>query len=96
MDANIEDRVAAGAEWLDKNNPNWAERIDLDEFYFGACTTCVLGLLYDDFCIAVGSRASSLMTLTQAKERGFEGNSRADYPECQKAWRREIRNRKGA
>lgn len=45
----IPERVAAGAAWLDKNEPSWADRIDLDELYMNRCSDCVLGQVFGDY-----------------------------------------------
>jgi hypothetical protein len=45
----IDDRVAAGAAWLDANRPGWWQRINLDTLDLGDPCRCVLGQEYGDF-----------------------------------------------
>jgi hypothetical protein len=45
----IDDRVSAGAKWLDSNRPGWWQRIDLETLDLGDSCRCVLGQLYGDF-----------------------------------------------
>jgi hypothetical protein len=43
--ATIAARVTAGAEFLDRVEPGWDRRIDLDVLDLGACDACVIGQL---------------------------------------------------
>jgi hypothetical protein len=40
---SIDERVAAGAAWLDANRPGWWQRINLDTLDLGDPCECVLG-----------------------------------------------------
>lgn len=39
----IEQRVAAGAAWLDRTRPGWVDEVDLDRLEMTECKSCVLG-----------------------------------------------------
>ena len=43
--ATMTERVAAGAAWLDENQPGWWQRIDLGELNLASSCRCVLGQL---------------------------------------------------
>ena len=43
------ERVAAGAAYLDDNEPGWAARIDLNRLNLGSCFGCILGQLYGSY-----------------------------------------------
>lgn len=45
----ITERVAAGAVLLDKETPDWAERISLEELRLESCEHCILGQVYDHY-----------------------------------------------
>jgi hypothetical protein len=46
--ATIAKRVAAGAAFLDKHEPGWVERIDLDRLNLNHTCNCVLGQAFAD------------------------------------------------
>lgn len=46
-----EQRVARGAALLDRVNPGWWKRIDLERLSLGSCKRCVLGQLYGEYAI---------------------------------------------
>jgi hypothetical protein len=46
---SVDDRVAAGAAWLDANRPSWWQRINLDTLDLSLNCGCVLGQLDGDF-----------------------------------------------
>jgi hypothetical protein len=41
--STIEERVAAGAAWLDTNHPGWVERIDMRQLDMADACHCVIG-----------------------------------------------------
>jgi len=45
----IEERVEAGAAWLDANRPGWVDRINLRTLDLGEDCGCVLGQVYGDW-----------------------------------------------
>ena len=64
--ADLVERVALGAAWLDDAHPGWRDRVDIDRLDVGDSCDCVLGqaLLADSpdefyFAVAVHADASS-------------------------------------
>jgi len=45
----IDDRVSAGAAWLDEHRPGWWQRINLETLDLGDPCRCVLGQEYGHF-----------------------------------------------
>jgi hypothetical protein len=45
----IDERVAAGATWLDANRPGWWQRINLDTLDLGDECKCILGQEHGDY-----------------------------------------------
>jgi hypothetical protein len=89
-------RVAAGAARLDKHEPGWADRIDLDQLDLSSDCRCVLGQLHGDYgdglaalCIEFGTGAS--------RELGFNyavGDPDDLTAELTAAWRELISRRR--
>lgn len=48
----IAERVAAGAQWLNDNVPDWWQRIDLDRLDVRSECRCVLGQIYGHYSVA--------------------------------------------
>jgi hypothetical protein len=61
--ADVAERVAAGAAFLDQRHPGWWQHIDVGQLNLGSCVRCVLGQLfpnaddpqnsYEDACMAL-------------------------------------------
>lgn len=49
MKRSIEKRVDAGAVWLDKNFPDWLQKIDLKHLRLDSSCSCVLGQVFGDY-----------------------------------------------
>lgn len=49
MPLTIEERVAAGAEFLDEAVPGWELKINLEKLDLGSCDVCMIGQLFQDF-----------------------------------------------
>jgi len=75
----IDERVAAGAKWLDEHRPGWWQRIDLDTLNLGDPCQCVLGQLYGHFVYA----PDEIWTNNLSFAGGFnaEVGLRGDYDE---------------
>jgi hypothetical protein len=96
--SSIEERVAAGARWLDLHRPGWADRIDLDELDLSDPCACVLGQEYgsyaeapeelwveDDTCAKSGFNATRV--------RDYE-RIEVEFSALTDAWRRLIEQRR--
>lgn len=86
----IEQRVAAGAEWLDANAPGWEAQIDLSSLDIEEPCNCVLGQVYGHyFRSPQWARHSDVYVdgdyLYTADQRGFNG-SEEDMPALNRAW----------
>lgn len=47
--AELEARVARGVALLDRELPDWRERVDVAELDMGSCTYCVLGYTFGTY-----------------------------------------------
>lgn len=91
---SIEDRVAAGAEWLDANRPGWESLVRLDELELADCRLCVLGQVFGHFFEAPLSAKyydldpdkTWVPSNYAANERGFNSDADADFPALDDAW----------
>lgn len=97
--STIQERVEAGAKWLDDNRPGWVDRIDLDTFYLGDCVTCVLGQLDGDYCLTLERDFHD--NVREAAGLGFalpasEPPMGQAYAELTAAWRDYITARRAA
>lgn len=88
----IQERVEAGAAWLDANRPGWVDRINLETLALERCFDCVLGQIYGDFC----DRPEDLRG--RATDFGFDsgGLGRKANSELTAVWRDYITARRAA
>ena len=95
----VEERVARGAAWLDKEKPGWREDINLDALTMSSCSRCVLGQLYRDFLGGLSvlrdsqppGTINSVLATQYGFDRGCEGES--EWAMLKTAWTREISKR---
>jgi hypothetical protein len=73
-EATIEQRVEAGAAWLDERRPGWWKRTDLDALDIDDCTRCVLAQEWGDYFKAP-------IALDDAIARGFDSEYSAGTEE---------------
>lgn len=97
----IEQRVAAGAAWLDENRPDWLGRIFLESLDVSSCTLCVLGQVYGDWTEAPDDAKydeeydeEAYDYLSPARARGFDHYGNEGYAELTAEWRRLIESRR--
>lgn len=76
-------RVLRGVKWLDKNNPGWENKINLEGLRLSSTSSCVLGQLYNQFFKKIIYDAEkayrgqaepgdkTALTLEQSKNFGF-------------------------
>lgn len=91
--ATIEERVAAGAAFLDENVPDWHERIKPEALSLVSCDACVLGQLfghYEKGCEALGIGAwSAQPNHERAVDLGFSDAYNC-WNDLTAAWRAEL------
>lgn len=49
----FEKEIAKGIELLNKINPGWVDKINLEELDMRSANKCIIGQLYNDYCIAM-------------------------------------------
>jgi len=83
-EATIEQRVAAGAAWLDQHEPGWLDRIDAWGLDLASSCRCILGQVYGSFYAAPDT------VLDQAAALGFDvtdtGDNPAEFLRLEGAW----------
>ena len=98
----IEERVEAGAKWLDANRPGWVDRINLKTLNLGDPCKCVLGQEYGHFNsrpFTAAMDAPAGLGFERADlpyvDRSFEAAQR-EYTGLTQAWRDYITARRAA
>ena len=94
--------VERGAELLDKVQPGWEDKIDLDELDLSSCSACILGQLYMDAHPRTRNpveaydrkRAELGIDPWAASRYGFTTWGIGTYENLTAAWRRLIQQRK--
>lgn len=97
VELTIEQRVAAGAAWLDENRPDWMDRIFLNSLDVSDCTLCVLGQVYGGWMEAPDDAKYDEEDedyLSPARVRGFEKYGKERYEALTAEWRRLIESRR--
>ncbi len=98
MTDTIEQRVAAGAAWLDEHEPGWERRIDLATLDLASSCRCVLGQLFAGKVSAHGSGYFWALDqgLEGTEELGFCAplvEDHRDWPSLDEAWIALIKER---
>jgi hypothetical protein len=90
----IAERVAAGAEWLDRHAGDWLPQIDLSELDIEEPCNCILGQVYGHYFRSPrDARLDDGSSEYIADERGFNG-SEEDMLPLNVAWRELIEARR--
>jgi hypothetical protein len=102
---SIEVRVAAGAKWLDCQDPWWIERVDVGLLDLADCKRCVLGQMFGifhdaplladvDWTSDAGVAQADALTVP----RGFDlpDDEEDSFPALTAEWRRLIESRREA
>jgi hypothetical protein len=93
----VEERVADGVEWLDAQEPGWAERINLAELDLASPCRCVLGQIYGGFDEAPVDDISPQLFGFNANLFGTEfANLDEEFTALEVEWRRVITSRREA
>lgn len=100
--ATIDERVKAGAAFLDENYPGWLDRINLDELHMDSCDACIIGQVagcYRKVYPYLDSVHDTEAGTAEAASLGFAIDA-TDYtdrwPLLADAWRRHITARREA
>ena len=99
----ISERVARGVALLDRVEPGWFHRIDVNALDVSQYDRCILGQLYKDYRLGLSALG---LTQDEATEHGFQtrifktddilslilsmANATSDYPALTQEWRRVI------
>lgn len=92
--STLKKRAAAGAAYLDKREPGWADKINLASLDMSFCVTCVIGQLYGDYY------EYYKMPLSWKEDLGFtilpdKAPSKKEWEELTECWKDEILARGG-
>lgn len=96
------DRAAAGAAFLDKNEPGWAKRVRLNVLDLERADFCVLGQLYGDYYDAVDDDTECVHLAGKVKPKksvyslGFNCDDEKSSRKLTACWKDEIRARRKA
>jgi hypothetical protein len=82
----MEEAVKRGAALLDRSEPGWSGKIDLETLDLKSHTSCVLGQLHGEYSIGL----SSLMISRHGGYFGFYVSEDNEYPVLTDLWRQEI------
>ena len=95
MTSTLKARVEAGAKYLDKHNPGWAKKVNLNTLDLTDAGYCILGQVrrggYDG-----AAQSISLGDMDKRIELGFtdgKGFSMGDDCVAERLWVREIKKR---
>lgn len=92
----VTERVAAGVALLDREQPGWDSKVNLDTLNIASSWNCVLGQLYGDEL--TGGKALDLKWVV-AVRCGFDrhsGELRVVFDELTDEWKRVISERRAA
>lgn len=81
----IEQRVAAGAAWLDEHAPGWVAQIDLSSLDIEEPCNCILGQVYGHYFKSPRQARILFEDDYIADERGFNG-AEEDMAPLNRAW----------
>lgn len=87
----VEERVAAGAAWLDDRLPHWPLLVDLNRLDLSDSCACILGQTFGDYGRAPIIGKGSMSREEYATELGFQaGSDWRDYDDLGVEWKRLI------
>ena len=87
----IAERVAAGAAFLDEQDPDWWRNLDLQSLDLGSCTRCVLGQLSGTFGTGL-----VVFDLDDEGARNLGFNTFIGFDALTAEWKRVITGRRSA
>lgn len=94
MTQSIQERVQAGAAWLDENEPGWEEKVDLDSFDMANYNKHILVQLYGS--LSASPFYAGYSQLNHGIQSGFEApaNTHEAWQPLTTAWKELISKRK--
>lgn len=104
----MRDRVEQGAKLLDKINPGWPEKVNLDRLAMRDCTRCIIGQVYGRYYSTlfdlrsdgdiVGYDSDYGFTLKDSQLTSDSGSERRErlWKKLADLWRAEVRARLAA
>lgn len=95
--STIEQRVQAGAAWLDENQPGWESKIDLDFLDQSYCYECVLGQVFGDYWdspLVQNATSSTRLCALGFASKAF--STSLGYKKLTQAWKDLISSRRAA
>lgn len=91
MNVNLQDRVSAGADFLDHAKPGWASGVSTEKLNAASINNCVVGQLFGHY---VQKGRDALATFSERKldeeGLGFVGGNSAEYRDMTRLWRVQI------
>ena len=94
--SEVEDRVANGVAFLDKQNPGWDEKIFVSQLIMQDCNQCILGQLYSEY--NYGCEVLGIDNVEEAPAYGFEldtwASSNLSHKDLEEEWIRVINLRR--
>ncbi len=89
----IEERVCAGARFLDQQEQDWELKVDPGILFMESNFRCILGQLFCSY--GQGCNRFELSQM-QAAELGFTALTRTEFPPLAEAWKKMLRERQAA
>lgn len=74
---SVEERVRAGARFLDQEDPDWGMKVDPSRLFMESNFRCVLGQVFGSYGMGL---VRFDLTEMQAAELGFTALTRTDFP----------------
>lgn len=82
----MKDNVLRGIELLDRQVPDWRDRIDWERLDTGTCTLCIMGQLFGDY-----SDGLKRLDLSYEASFGFGFNVQGTFDQLTELWRQAAR-----
>ena len=96
----IRKRVKRGIKWLDKEKPNWINKVFFRKLSMGSTSTCICGQVFGDFNKVCGNQVAGIEAILPYEtiiSFGFEvtdssyGKRQGHYDTLGEVWKEEIR-----
>jgi hypothetical protein len=93
---DVEDRVAAGIVWLDSQEPDWRERVNIETFNIRQTCDCVLGQVFEDNARSDWASgfdyvvSTGLLSVRERVDFGFDSLLDTEWEPLQAEWTRVL------